>query len=164
MLNMMWKTVERSTLFSFKKVYENKKIKLMFLISFIVMLLISYTTLYTFDHYTFSTNKLYMAILMTSTMGVINTILMGEMFKTQKIRFGIMGSSILLVLISFLLIRTQGFVGDEEFLRSMIPHHSAAIQVCENAKLSNPKNVELCEEIIKAQEREIEIMKDYLDN
>jgi uncharacterized protein (DUF305 family) len=41
----------------------------------------------------------------------------------------------------------------------MIPHHSGAILMCRQARLSDPELVSLCGEITKAQRREIEQME-----
>lgn len=55
------------------------------------------------------------------------------------------------------------FVGNDQFLRSMIPHHSHAILVCEEASIIDPEIEELCDQIIASQEEEIDIMKRMLD-
>ncbi|MDQ2652724.1 MAG: hypothetical protein M3Z20_06720 [Chloroflexota bacterium] len=34
--------------------------------------------------------------------------------------------------------RTEAFVGNEQFLRAMIPHHSRAILVCNQAQITDP--------------------------
>ncbi len=41
----------------------------------------------------------------------------------------------------------------------MIPHHAAAILVCQQASITDPQIEQLCQEIIAAQEREIAEMK-----
>ena len=63
---------------------------------------------------------------------------------------------------SFALIRTQTTIGDRAFLRSMIPHHSGAILMCQEASLSDPEIVKLCGNIIKSQREEIDQMKAIL--
>ena len=63
---------------------------------------------------------------------------------------------------SFALIRTQTTIGDAAFLRSMIPHHSGAILMCQEASLSNPEVTGLCKSIIKSQREEIDQMKAIL--
>jgi uncharacterized protein (DUF305 family) len=57
--------------------------------------------------------------------------------------------------ILFLLIRTQTPIGDGQFLRSMIPHHSGAILMCERAALTDPEIVQLCDKIVRSQREEI---------
>lgn len=59
--------------------------------------------------------------------------------------------------------RDETFVDDEAFLRSMIPHHSRAILVCQESDLSDPEVVDLCEQIIEAQQEEITQMEAILE-
>jgi uncharacterized protein (DUF305 family) len=63
---------------------------------------------------------------------------------------------------SFAAMRTQAAVGDAEFLRSMIPHHSGAILMCREAELSDPDIVALCREIVRSQTEEIARMEALL--
>jgi len=63
---------------------------------------------------------------------------------------------------SYALIRTQTTIGDRAFTRSMIPHHSGAILMCQEASLRDPELKALCGEIIKGQRREIDQMKAIL--
>jgi len=58
--------------------------------------------------------------------------------------------------------RTQAAVGDKGFLRSMIPHHSGAILMCEQAKLTDPEIVALCTGIVRSQAQEIAQMEAIL--
>lgn len=63
---------------------------------------------------------------------------------------------------SFWGMRTQAAIDDEEFLKSMIPHHSGAVLMCREAELSDPEIVALCDQIVASQEREIAQMKSIL--
>ena len=63
----------------------------------------------------------------------------------------------------FLLIRHQTGVSDGQFLKSMIPHHAAALLMCEEADLSDPEIKRLCEGIRAGQQREIDQMKAILE-
>lgn len=58
--------------------------------------------------------------------------------------------------------RNQAIVGDQQFLRSMIPHHSGAILMCEEASLSNPEILALCRDIVASQKAEIAKMEQLL--
>jgi uncharacterized protein (DUF305 family) len=60
------------------------------------------------------------------------------------------------------LLRTEAAVGDREFLRAMIPHHSAAIQMVRESSITDPRVNDLGERIRSSQEREIEEMKALL--
>ena len=68
------------------------------------------------------------------------------------------------VTVSLLGIRQQSLVGDEQFLRSMIPHHSGAILMCEENRLKDPELTRLCLDIITSQKQEIAQMKQLLAN
>lgn len=71
--------------------------------------------------------------------------------------------SVIVITISFIGIRTQYGINKSQFFRGMIPHHSMAVHM--SRQLLN-KNVELndtektlIDNIIKSQEKEIELMK-----
>ena len=59
--------------------------------------------------------------------------------------------------------RYQTGIYDNDFLRSMIPHHSGAVLMCENPRLEDPEIKSLCSQIIEGQKREIDQMKAILD-
>jgi uncharacterized protein (DUF305 family) len=56
-------------------------------------------------------------------------------------------------------LRQQTFISDVQWMKAMIPHHSSAIMVSQKADLKDPEAIELAEEIIAAQKREIAQMK-----
>ena len=56
----------------------------------------------------------------------------------------------------------QFVVGDQQFLRSVIPHHSIAIETCERVDFDDPEIIDLCHRIIESQQ-EIAQMEDILD-
>ncbi len=58
--------------------------------------------------------------------------------------------------------RTQVGIGNAEFLRAMIPHHSGAILMCEQATLTDPDIKALCGEIVASQRQEIAQMEALL--
>jgi uncharacterized protein (DUF305 family) len=47
-------------------------------------------------------------------------------------------------------------------MKGMIPHHSIAILTSKRANISDPRVRKLADEIIKAQEKEIDEMKRYI--
>jgi len=50
-------------------------------------------------------------------------------------------------------------VGDIRLSRSVIPHHSIAIEDCEKARLQGPEDIELREKITRSQRREVAQMR-----
>lgn len=65
-------------------------------------------------------------------------------------------------ILAYLGVRSQALVGDNQFLRSMIPHHSGAILMCEQASIRDPEIKSLCANIIISQKQEIDQMKQLL--
>ena len=59
--------------------------------------------------------------------------------------------------------QNQTLIGDEAWMRAMIPHHSSAIMTSDRANLIDPEVKKLAEEIIKAQEEEISKMRDLIE-
>jgi len=59
----------------------------------------------------------------------------------------------------WLLLPTEAAMGDRQLIRAMIPHHSAAIQMCKESSLSDSQVKKSCEEVVSSQEREIAQMK-----
>ena len=60
--------------------------------------------------------------------------------------------------------RSQVFVQDASWMRSMIPHHSIAILTSERADIDDGRVRKLAEEIIRAQRRETAEMEWLLDD
>jgi hypothetical protein len=107
------------------------------------------------DDFRFSLNDFYMVGLMTGWM----LFFMG-LFTLQ---FGKCMTGLLVVIVFFALIRTQAFVNEIQYLRGMIPHHSMAIMMSKRLE-NKPNSVQqLLDQIIKSQEKEIVIMKQYLN-
>lgn len=142
---------------------KGKKVILMHTLGFIGMFISAYALTYVFGHLYFNINKMYMAALMTGIMGVINVIVMRGSYSSKRLKYVLFSVSILLIVLPFTFLRIQAFVGDKGFLRSMIPHHSSAILMCEEADIDDPEIEELCDEIVETQKEEISIMKEMLE-
>lgn len=108
-------------------------------------------------------NQLYMAAMMTAPMVVMELILMRSMYSNRRANVLIMASAALALVSCIFLIRNQIGVSDREFLRSMIPHHSAAVFMCERASPQDSEIKELCQSIVSSQEAEITWMRGKLD-
>ncbi len=104
-----------------------------------------------------------MAAIMTAPMLVIEGILMKSMYENKQLLRSIVIASVILFSVFFMFIRQQIGIGDKEFLRSMIPHHSGAILMCRDASLEDPEIRELCSSIIEAQQVEIDQMRQILE-
>jgi hypothetical protein len=131
-------------------------------IDFVIMYLVMYTMIATLEHFRFNLNNVYMTLMMVSPMALVMLYSMRSMYPSRRSNLLITLSAVLLFVLSFAGMRWQAGVGDAEFLRSMIPHHSGAILMCREAALTDPEIVALCDGIVKSQAREIAQMEQIL--
>lgn len=132
------------------------------LISGIIMYVVMFVMIDGIDSFYNNLNMFYMTLMMVAPMVVLMILAMAHMFKSKAANVTLLAVSFVAFFGSFALIRTQTTIGDRAFLRSMIPHHSGAILMCQEANLSDPEIVKLCGDIIKSQREEIDQMKTIL--
>ena len=132
------------------------------ILSLIVMYLVMFTMIDGPDDFYNNLNMFYMALTMWAPMGSLMLLTMAPMYKNRKLNLVLQLGFAAIFLLSFLGTRTQAAIGDTQFLRSMIPHHSGAILMCREASLADPEIIALCSEIIRAQREEIDQMKAIL--
>lgn len=127
----------------------------MLIIMFIAGLLTTmnvYTT--SFSDMRWSLNDVYMSLMMCGWMFLI----WGICYQMTK--HTIIG--LLLLTISFYGIRTQFMISPNQYIKSMIPHHSMAITMSQellNNQQPNSQLASLANNIITTQQNEINIMK-----
>lgn len=136
-----------------------KKFSFMMIISFIIMYCVMFLNITQLDYFYISTTRLYMALLMISPMAVVMMLMMGKMYPNKKINAGIIVSAVAIFFITLAGLRTQTPIGDIQYMKAMIPHHSSAILTSENANIKDPEVRRLADGIIEAQKREIAEMK-----
>jgi uncharacterized protein (DUF305 family) len=88
--------------------------------------------------------------------------LMRSMYPARRLNGLIALAAVIVGVGFFMAIRRQVAVGDRQFLRSMIPHHSGAILMCQQASISDSEIQRLCEGIVASQRSEIDQMKAML--
>jgi uncharacterized protein (DUF305 family) len=139
-----------------------KKLGLAILINTVLMFLITYVNIRSLDHFYFNINRVYMAVLMAAPMVIVMMLVMRSMYERKRLNVILIAASAAVVILTVALIRTQTPVGNESFLRSMIPHHSSAILMCQESTITDPQIGELCRQIVQSQEEEIAEMKAIL--
>ncbi|MHB9002652.1 MAG: DUF305 domain-containing protein [Coriobacteriia bacterium] len=139
-----------------------KKLAIVVAINTIVMFLITYVTLWELGHFQPNINRLYMALVMVAPMVLTMMVVMRSMYENKRLNLALYIGFAALFVLALVGIRTQTPVGDDQFLRSMIPHHSSAILMCEEASISDPEVATLCDEIVKTQKEEIAQMEALL--
>lgn len=133
------------------------------LVSLGLMWVLSMSMIRTIDHFYFNLSNFWMALLMVSAMAIVMVVGMWSMFANRKANIAMLVGFAVLFAGVFALGRTETFVGDEQFLKSMIPHHSRAILVCQESTITDPEIVELCDQIVQSQQEEISQMQSILD-
>ena len=131
-------------------------------IDFVIMYFVMYTMIESVGHLYLNVNNVYMTLMMVAPMAVVMLVSMRSMFHMKNLNLAIGVAAVVVFAVSFLAMRTQAVVGDRQFLRSMIPHHSGAILMCEEASLSDPEIVALCRDIVASQKAEIAKMEQLL--
>jgi hypothetical protein len=127
-----------------------------------MMYFVMFSMIYSGAEFIQNINFFYMAIEMAMPMIVLMPLMMKMMYPDRKLNLLVYVGSVILFVLAFLAVRSQALVGDRQFLRSMIPHHSGAILMCERAKIRDPEIQDLCQQIIASQKQEIAQMKDIL--
>lgn len=138
------------------------RLLVMAVLSFLCMYALMYAMVDTFANVYPNFNQFYMAGLMTAPMMIIELGLMGTMYQNKGVNALIMAASAIALIVFWTLIRQQTAISDRQFLKSMIPHHAAAILMCEEAPLTDPQIMQLCRAIIASQSSEIRQMKTRL--
>ena len=129
-----------------------------------IMFFLMYQLVYEADHAMFSVNRLVAALVMGSAMTAVMLGFMWSMYEGAVIKMSVLASAIVLGGVLLYVNRSQTLIGDVEFMKSMIPHHSIAINNARKSDIRDPRVRELANEIIASQVREIEEMKLLIDD
>ena len=132
--------------------------------STIIMFIMMYQLVYTFDHAVFSANRLIASLLMGCVMTIVMLGFMWPMYRGRRARIAVLLLAAAAGVTLLVLNRTQAAVGDITFMKSMIPHHSIAINNARKASISDPRVRELADGIIESQVREIAEMELLIDD
>ncbi len=129
-----------------------------------IMFFLMYQLIYSLDHATFSLNRLIASLLMGSVMTLVMLSFMWSMYKGMGTKIAVVVFATLLGVLLLFANRSQSLIGDVGFMKSMIPHHSIAINNGRKASISDPRVRKLADGIIEAQVLEIAQMKLLLDD
>lgn len=140
------------------------KFTVMILTSAFIMYWLTFLNTFQFDHIFYSETRVYMALIMGSTMAIVMLLFMWPMYKNKKANTVILGTSAVVFALSLWLVRSQTLIEDVKWMEAMIPHHSIAILTSERANISDPRVRELADSIIEAQRKEIAEMKKLIED
>lgn len=116
-------------------------------LSFASMYILMYAMVNAFANVYSSVNQVYLAGLMTAPMIVIELLVMRGMYHDKTRNAFIIGASVVAGIACFAFIREQPAVSDQQFLRSMSPHHAGAILMCEQSSIQDAEIRRLCSTI-----------------
>lgn len=139
------------------------KFLLMLFCSAVSMYITMYFNTYEMSHFYFSWTRMYMTFIGIGGMAIIMLLFMIDMYNDKKKNVAIIIGSLLLMSVSTILVRQQIPINDVKWMKAMIPHHSIAILTSGRADIKDPEVKQLANDIIKAQEREIEEMKKMIE-
>ena len=134
-------------------------------ISLIIMYFVMFTMIWAVGDFFNNLNMFYMALMMATPMGILMLLMMRMMYPNKKLNVLLYALFALLFILAFWSMRAQVLVGDRQFVRAMIPHHSGAILMCNRASIGDAEIRDLCfrpNGIVDSQLREIEQMKAFL--
>lgn len=131
----------------------------MIAIATLIMFLLMYQLIYSLGHATFSINRLIASLIMACVMTIVMLAFMWSMYEGMGTKIAVLVVAALVGASLLFVNRSQAVVGDSHFMKSMIPHHSIAINNARRASISDPRVRELADQIIESQVREIAEMK-----
>lgn len=134
-------------------------------ISLTIMYFVMFTMIWSIEDFFNNLNMFYMALMMAMPMGILMLLMMRMMYPNKKLNLMLYGLFALLFILAFWAMRAQTIVGDQQFVRAMIPHHSGAILMCNRASIRDAEIRNLCFEpngIVESQTREIAQMNAFL--
>ena len=124
-----------------------------------IMFFLMYQLVYSWDHALFSINRFLAAFIMGCVMTVVMLSFMWPMYEGLVIKIVILITATIAFILLLFFNRNQTVVTDVSFMKSMIPHHSIAINNARKATITDPRVRKLADIIIKSQVREIAEMK-----
>lgn len=127
--------------------------------STIIMFFLMYQLVYTSDHALLSLNRLIASLVMACVMTVVMLAFMWSMYEGRRTKIAVLAVGVLLGALLLFANRSQAVIDDVAFMKSMIPHHSIAINNARKASISDPRVRQLADDIIRAQVLEITAME-----
>jgi uncharacterized protein (DUF305 family) len=141
-----------------------KKLFIMLLLSFLLMYAIMFLNVDDASHIYINMTRFYMTILMICVMAILMVAMMPMMYANKRKNTIIIISSVVLFILSFIGVHKQVGIGDIQYMKGMIPHHSIAIMTSQNAYIKDARVRKLADGIIKTQKKEIAEMKAMIDS
>ncbi|MDJ1506150.1 DUF305 domain-containing protein [Cytophagaceae bacterium BD1B2-1] len=135
---------------------------LMLAIAFCVVYMVLYLDVDNTDHIFLSMPHFYRTLLIVSPMAILILLMVPKTYTSMKMNNIIMGASGVVFLVSLIFLQNQTFMKDTQYLKAMIPHHSAAIMTSKTVTIKDPRVIKLSQQILHSQEDQLDQMKKLL--
>ena len=132
--------------------------------STLIMFFLMYQLVYSLDDAMLSINRIIASLIMGCVMTIVMLAFMWPMYNGVKTKAFVLVVAALATLILLSVNRSQALIGDVNFMTSMIPHHSIAVNNARKASISDPRVRRLADGIIESQVLEIAEMKLLIDD
>ncbi len=140
------------------------KFAAMILTSVVIMFFLMYQLIYSLDDAMFSLNRLIASLVMGCVMTIVMLGFMWSMYEGTRAKTAVLLVAAVTGVALFFVNRSQVLISDVSFMKSMIPHHSIAINNARKASISDPRVRKLADGIIESQVKEIAEMKLLMDD
>lgn len=135
-----------------------------FLLYVLCAYLLLFATVDTFGHAFPSNSHLYLALLLASPVLMLELLLTKSLYPNRDLNFLILTIAAGLLIGSFFFIRSQAGVDDTQLLKAMVPHHAAAVLMCQEATITDEQVKELCGNIIASHQAEVRWMEQKIES
>jgi hypothetical protein len=119
-------------------------------VSTFIMFFLMYQLVYSFDHAMFSLNRMIASLVMGCVMSIVMLGFMWSMYEGMAIKVSLLIVATIMGIILLVINRDQFVITDISFMKSMIPHHSIAINNSRKATIRDPRARKLADQIIEA--------------
>ena len=127
--------------------------------STVIMFFLMYQLVYSWDHALFSVTRLISALIMGCVMTAVMLAFMWRMYRPQMTKVAVLVGAIMVGGALLAAHRSQAVIGDTDFMKAMIPHHSIAINNARKADIRDPRVRYLADRITRDQVKEIHEMQ-----
>lgn len=127
--------------------------------STVIMFFLMYQLVYSWDHALFSLTRLISSLVMGCVMTAVMLAFMWGMYRPDTAKIIVLATAIVGGATLLAVNRSQILIGDADFMKAMIPHHSIAINNARKADIRDPRVRYLADRITRDQVKEITEMK-----
>lgn len=131
----------------------------MIAVSTVIMFGLMYQLVYEVDHALFSVTRFVSALVMACVMTAVMLAFMWKMYRPNAAKIAVLAGAIVGGVLLLSINRSQLLIGDVDFMKAMIPHHSIAINNSRKADIRDPRVRYLADRITRDQVKEIAEMK-----